>query len=169
MKGDHTTMSEMEMKRNAITADGLKKMQERLEELKTAGRARIAEQIAVARSYGDLSENAEYDAAKDEQAKLEGEIVELEMAIRTAVVVSDEDITTEKVNVGTTIRVRDEEDGYEEDYRLVGPHEADPMNGAISVDSPLGHALIGKKVGEVALVEAPVGVIRMTVVSIART
>ena len=114
IKGDHTAMSEMEMKRNAITADGLKKMQERLEELKTAGRARIAEQIAVARSYGDLSENAEYDAAKDEQAKLEGEIVELEMAIRTAVVVSEDDITTEKVNVGTTITVRDEEDGYEE-------------------------------------------------------
>ena len=103
-------MSEMEIKRNAITLDGLKKMQERLEYLKTTGRAQIAEQIAVARSYGDLSENAEYDAAKDEQSKLEGEIVELEMAIRTAVVVSEEDITTEKVNVGTTIRVYDEEE-----------------------------------------------------------
>lgn len=162
-------MSEMEIKRNAITADGLKKMQERLEELKTAGRARIAEQIAVARSYGDLSENAEYDAAKDEQAKLEGEIIELEMAIRTAVVVSDDDITTEKVNVGTTIVVRDEEDGFEETYRLVGPHEADPMNNAISTDSPIGTALMGKMKGDIALVEAPVGVIRLKVVSIART
>ena len=162
-------MSEMEIKRNAITADGLKKMQERLEELKTAGRARIAEQIAVARSYGDLSENAEYDAAKDEQAKLEGEIVELEMAIRTAIVVSDDDITTEKVNVGTTIVVRDEEDGFEETYRLVGPHEADPMNNAISTDSPIGTALMGKTKGDIALVEAPVGIIRLKIVSIART
>ena len=162
-------MSEMEIKRNAITADGLKKMQDRLEELKTSGRARIAEQIAVARSYGDLSENAEYDAAKDEQAKLEGEIVELEMAIRTAIVVSDDDITTEKVNVGTTVVVYDEEEDYEEEYRLVGPHEADPMNNAISTDSPIGMALMGKTKGDVALVEAPVGVIRLKIVSIART
>ena len=162
-------MSEVEIKRNAITADGLKKMQERLEELKTAGRARIAEQIAVARSYGDLSENAEYDAAKDEQAKLEGEIVELEMAIRTAVVVSDDEITTEKVNVGTTVVVRDEEDGFEEEYRLVGPHEADPMNNAVSTDSPIGTALMGKMKGDIAVVEAPVGQIRLKIVSIART
>ena len=160
-------MSEMEIKRNAITADGLKKRQDRLEELKTSGRARIAEQIAVARSYGDLSENAEYDAAKDEQAKLEGEIVELEMAIRTAIVVSDDDITTEKVNVGTTVVVYDED--YEEEYRLVGPHEADPMNNAISTDSPIGMALMGKTKGDVALVEAPMGVIRLKIVSIART
>ncbi len=162
-------MSEMEIKRNAITAEGLKKMQDRLEELKTAGRARIAEQIAVARSYGDLSENAEYDAAKDEQAKLEGEIVELEMAIRTAVVVSDDDITTEKVNVGTTVVVHDEDEDYDEEYRLVGPHEADPMNGAISTDSPIGMALLGKTKGDIALVEAPVGTIRLKIVSIART
>ena len=162
-------MSEMEIKRNAITADGLKKMQDRLEELKTSGRARIAEQIAVARSYGDLSENAEYDAAKDEQAKLEGEIVELEMAIRTAIVVSDDDITTEKVNVGTTVVVYDEEEDYEEEYRLVGPREADPMNNAISTDSPIGMALMGKTKGDVALVEAPMGVIRLKIVSIART
>ena len=162
-------MSEFEIKRTAITADGLKKMQDRLEELKTTGRARISEQIAVARSYGDLSENAEYDAAKDEQAKLEGEIVELEMAIRNAVVISDDDISTERVNVGTTVTVKDEEDGFEEQYRLVGPHEADPMNNAVSVNSPVGSALMGKKVGEVAAVEAPVGIIRLKVIAIART
>ena len=162
-------MSELEIKRTAITADGLKKMQERLEELKTTGRARISEQIAVARSYGDLSENAEYDAAKDEQAKLEGEIVELELAIRNAEVISDEEITTERVTVGTTITVRDEEDDFEEEYRLVGPHEADPMNNAVSVDSPVGAALMGKRAGEVALVEAPVGIIRLKVIAIART
>jgi len=162
-------MSEVEIKRTAITADGLKKMQERLEELKTSGRARISEQIAVARSYGDLSENAEYDAAKDEQAKLEGEIVELEMAIRNAVVISEDDITTERVNVGTTITVHDEDEDFEEEYRLVGPHEADPMNNAISVDSPVGAALVGKKTGEIAVVEAPIGIIRLKVIAITRT
>ena len=152
-----------------FTQAGLQKLKDELDRLILVERPKVVQAIAEARDKGDLSENAEYDAAKDEQAKLEGEIVELEMAIRSAVVVSDDDITTEKVNVGTTIRVRDEEDGYEEEYRLVGPHEADPMNGAISVDSPMGHALLGKKVGEIAQVEAPVGIIRMKVVSIART
>lgn len=154
---------------NHITAEGLKALQERLEELKGAGRARIAEQIAVARSYGDLSENAEYDAAKNEQAQLEGEIVELEAAIRTAVVVSEDDITNEKVNVGTTVRVYDEEEKEELEYRIVGPHESDPMNGALSSDCPVGRALMGKKVGDTAVVEAPSGGITMKIVAISRT
>lgn len=159
-------MSEMQ---NHITAEGLKALQDRLEELKGAGRARIAEQIAVARSYGDLSENAEYDAAKNEQAQLEGEIVELEAAIRTAIVVSEDEITNEKVNVGTTVRVFDESENEEFEYRIVGPHESDPMNGALSSDCPVGRALMGKKKGDVTIVEAPNGGIRMTIVSIART
>ena len=135
-----------EVKRNEITAEGLKALKDRLEYLKTTGRAQISELIATARSFGDLSENAEYDAAKDQQAKMEGEIVELEAAIRTAVVVSDEEITNEKVNVGTTVRVLDQDEDFEDEYRIVGPHEADPMNNAISIDSPVGAALIGKKV-----------------------
>lgn len=156
-------------KRNNITAEGLKALQDRLEYLKTTGRAQIAEQIAVARSFGDLSENAEYDAARNEQGKMEGEILELEAAIRNAVVISDDEITNEKVNVGTTVRVFDESEQCEDEYRIVGPQEADPMNNAISDDSPMGIALIGRKVGEVAQVEAPVGVIRLKVLSIART
>ena len=158
-----------EVKRNEITAEGLKALKDRLEYLKTTGRAQISELIATARSFGDLSENAEYDAAKDQQAKMEGEIVELEAAIRTAVVVSDEEITNEKVNVGTTVHVLDQDEDFEDEYRIVGPHEADPMNNAISIDSPVGAALIGKRKGDELTIEIPGGLSHMKVLSIERT
>ena len=158
-----------EVKRNEITAEGLKALKDRLEYLKTTGRALISELIATARSFGDLSENAEYDAAKDQQAKMEGEIVELEAAIRTAVVVSDEEITNEKVNVGTTVRVLDQDEDFEDEYRIVGPHEADPMNNAISIDSPVGAALIGKRKGDELTIEIPGGLSHLKVLSIERT
>ncbi len=154
---------------NNITAEGLKAIQDRLEYLKTTGRAQIAEQIAVARSFGDLSENAEYDAARNDQAKLEGEILELEATLRTAVVVAEETITNDRVNVGTTVRVFDESENCEDAYRIVGPQEADPMNNAISDDSPLGAALMGKKKGQIANVEAPDGILRFKILSISRT
>lgn len=162
-------MSEMEKHSNHITAEGLKALQERLDYLKNTGRAQIAEQIAVARSFGDLSENAEYDAARNDQAKLEGEILELEAAIRNSVVVSDDEITNEKVNLGTTVVVFDESENCEEEYRVVGPSEADPMNNVISTDSPVGAALMGKKKGQVAVVEAPDGQIRLKIISISRS
>ena len=158
-----------EVKRNEITAEGLKALKDRLEYLKTTGRAQISELIATARSFGDLSENAEYDAAKDQQAKMEGEIVELEAAIRTAVVVSDEEITNEKVNVGTTVRVLDQDEDFEDEYRIVGPHEADPMNNAISIDSPVGAALIDKRKGDELTIEIPGGLSHLKVLSIERT
>ena len=165
-----------EVKRNEITAEGLKALKDRLEYLKTTGRAQISELIATARSFGDLSENAEYDAAKDQQAKMEGEIVELEAAIRTAVVVSDEEITNEKVNVGTTVRVLDQDEDFEDEYRIVGPHEADPMNNAISIDSPVGAAgltvlgyQIGKRKGDELTIEIPGGLSHLKVLSIERT
>ena len=158
-----------EVKRNEITAEGLKALKDRLEYLKTTGRAQISELIATARSFGDLSENAEYDAAKDQQAKMEGEIVELEAAIRTAVVVSDEEITNEKVNVGTAVRVLDQDEDFEDEYRIVGPHEADPMNNAISIDSPVGAALIGKRKGDELTIEIPGGLSHLKVLSIERT
>ena len=158
-----------EVKRNEITAEGLKALKDRLEYLKTTGRAQISELIATARSFGDLSENAEYDAAKDQQAKMEGEIVALEAAIRTAVVVSDEEITNEKVNVGTTVRVLDQDEDFEDEYRIVGPHEADPMNNAISIDSPVGAALIGKRKGDELTIEIPGGLSHLKVLSIERT
>lgn len=161
-------MSEME-KKNHITAEGLKALQDRLEYLKTTGRAQIAEQIAVARSFGDLSENAEYDAARNDQAKLEGEILELEATLRTAVVVADDEITSDKVNLGTTVTVYDESEKCEDEYRIVGPSEADPMNNILSTDSPVGTALLGKKVGQTVTVLAPDGEIKMKILSIART
>ena len=158
-----------EVKRNEITAEGLKALTDRLEYLKTTGRAQISELIATARSFGDLSENAEYDAAKDQQAKMEGEIVELEAASRTAVVVSDEEITNEKVNVGTTVRVLDQDEDFEDEYRIVGPHEADPRYNAISIDSPVGAALIGKRKGDELTIEIPGGLSHLKVLSIERT
>ena len=166
-----------EVKRNEITAEGLKalteegykQLEKRLEELKFVKRPEITERIKVARDFGDLSENAEYDAAKDQQAKMEGEIVELEAAIRTAVVVSDEEITNEKVNVGTTVRVLDQDEDFEDEYRIVGPHEADPMNNAISIDSPVGAALIGKRKGDELTIEIPGGLSHLKVLSIERT
>ncbi|MBQ9300175.1 MAG: transcription elongation factor GreA [Clostridia bacterium] len=161
-------MSEIE-KRTHITADGLKAIQERLEYLKTTGRAQIAEQIAVARSFGDLSENAEYDAARNDQAKLEGEILELEATVRNAVVVSDEEITNDKVNLGTTVVVFDEAEQEEDEYKIVGPSEADPMNNIISSDSPVGSALMGKKKGQSVVVLAPNGEIRLKILSISRS
>lgn len=156
-------------KHNHITAEGLKAIQERLDYLKTTGRAQIAEQIAVARSFGDLSENAEYDAARNDQAKLEGEILELEATVRNAIVVSDDEITNDKVNLGTTVTVFDETEREEDEYRIVGPSEADPMNNVISTDSPVGAALMGKRVGQTAVVIAPNGEIKLKILSIVRT
>ena len=152
-----------------LTEEGYKQLEKRLEELKFVKRPEITERIKVARDFGDLSENAEYDAAKDQQAKMEGEIVELEAAIRTAVVVSDEEITNEKVNVGTTVRVLDQDEDFEDEYRIVGPHEADPMNNAISIDSPVGAALIGKRKGDELTIEIPGGLSHLKVLSIERT
>ena len=163
-------MSEIEnVNKTVVSPEGLRQMEEKLQYMKTVRRAEVAEHLNIARGFGDLSENAEYDAARNEQGKMEGEILELEAAIRSAVVISDDEITNEKVNVGTTVRVYDEGEKYEDEYRIVGPQEADPMNNAISDDSPMGAALLGRKVGEMAVVEAPAGEIRLKVLSIART
>ena len=157
------------IKHNSITEEGLKALQERLDYLKTTGRAQIAEQIAVARSFGDLSENAEYDAARNDQAKLEGEILELEATLRDAVVVSEDQITNDKVNLGTTVKVKDEKDNETYEYRIVGPSEADPMNDIISTDSPIGSALMGKKAGQSVTVAVPAGEIHFRILSISRS
>ena len=152
-----------------LTESGLKKLEEELDYLVSVRRNEISEQIAVARGFGDLSENAEYDAARNDQAKLEGEILELEATVRNAIVVSDDEITNEKVNLGTTVTVFDETEQEQDEYRIVGPSEADPMNNIISTDSPVGAALLGKKVGQTAVVAAPNGEIRLKVLAIART
>ena len=155
-------------KKNVISAEGLKKLEEQLQHLTTTRRAEIAEQISIARGFGDLSENAEYDEAKNEQSRLEAEIVELENAIRTAIVIDDENVSTDRVNVGTTVRVAYVQDGDEEEYAIVGARESDPMNNRISNECPIGAALLGKHQGDVVMVEAPDGQLELKILEIRR-
>ena len=154
--------------KTVVSAEGMKKLEEKLQYLTTVRRAEVAEQISIARGFGDLSENAEYDEAKNEQSRLEAEIVELENAIRTAVVIDDENVSTDSVNVGTIVRVSYEEDGDEEEYAIVGARESDPMHNRISNECPIGAALLGCKKGDVITVEAPDGPIQLKVLEIRR-
>ena len=163
-------MSEVHEHKNktVVSVEGMKKMEEKLQYLTTVRRAEVAEQISVARGFGDLSENAEYDEAKNEQSRLEMEIAELEAAIRTAIVIDDENVSTDSVNVGTNVRVEYVDDGDTEDYALVGAHESDPMNNRISNECPVGAALLGHKVGETVTVESPDGPILLKILEISR-
>ena len=151
-----------------ITDDGLKKLQEELENLKTVGRADIAEKIKVARGYGDLSENSEYDEAKNEQAKIEARIVEIEAMLKNVEIISDIKGKAKTVMVGVKVKVYDEEYEEECEYRVVGSTEADPRNNKISDESPVGKALIGKKVGDEVIVEAPAGEIKLKILGISK-
>ncbi len=151
-----------------ITDDGLKKLQEELETLKTTGRADIAEKIKVARGYGDLSENSEYDEAKNEQAKMEARIVEIEAMLKNVEIIEDVKGTTKTVRVGVKVKLLDEEYGDECEYRVVGSTEADPRVGRISDESPVGKALIGKKIGDEVIVETPGGEIKLKVLGISK-
>ncbi len=151
-----------------ITDDGLKKLQDELEKLKTEGRTDIAEKIRVARGYGDLSENSEYDEAKNEQAKIEARIVEIEAMLKNVEIISDIKGKAKTVVVGAKVKVYDEEFDEECEYRVVGSTEADPRNNKISDESPAGRALLGKKVGDTVIVEAPAGEIKLKIVSISK-
>lgn len=153
-------------KRTVVSAEGMKKLEEKLQYLTTTRRAEVAEQISIARGFGDLSENAEYDEAKNEQSRLEAEIAALENDIRTAIVIDDVNVSTDSVNVGTTVRVLYVDDEEEEEYTIVGAREADPMNNKISNESPIGAALLGHKVGETITVEAPEGAYPLKVLEI---
>ena len=156
-------------KRLVVTREGLQKMKEELEYKETTEKMRIAEQLKVAISYGDLSENAEYDAAKNDQASLEQRINELKAMIENAVVVDECKINTDAVNFGTRVTIidLDDEDAEEEDYTIVGTSESDPANGRLSNESPVGAALIGAHVGEVVAAATPGGVRRLRIVDIA--
>ena len=151
-----------------ITDDGLKKLQDELENLKTVGRADIAEKIKVARGYGDLSENSEYDEAKNEQAKIEARIIEIEAMLKNVEIISDIKGAAKKVVVGVKVKVYDEEFDEECQYRVVGSTEADPANNRISDESPVGRALLGKKVGDEVIVEAPAGEIKLKIIGISK-
>ena len=151
-----------------ITDDGLKKLQEELETLKTEGRADIAEKIKVARGYGDLSENSEYDEAKNEQAKIEARIVELEAMLKNVEIIEDVKGKAKTVVIGVKVKVLDEDYGYDCDYRVVGSTEADPSDGKISDESPVGKALLGKKLGDIVTVEAPGGEFKLKILEISK-
>ena len=154
------------LNKTVVSAEGMKKLEEKLQYLTTIRRAEVAEQISIARGFGDLSENAEYDEAKNEQSRLEAEIVELEAAIRTAIVIDDVNVSTDSVNVGTTVRVRYAEDDDEEEYTIVGARESDPMNNRISNECPVGAALLGHRAGETVTVEAPDGPMELVILEI---
>ena len=158
-----------ENKQLVITREGLQKMKEELEYKETTEKMRIAEQLKVAISYGDLSENAEYDAAKNDQAALEQRINELRQMIENAVVVDESKINTDAVGFGTRVTLvdLDDEDEDEEVYTIVGTSESDPLNGRLSNESPVGAALLGAHVGEVVTAQTPGGARRLRIVDIA--
>ena len=155
-------------KRLVVTREGLQKMKEELEYKETTEKMRIAEQLKVAISYGDLSENAEYDAAKNDQAALEQRINELRTMIENAVVVDESKINTDVVGFGTRVTIvdLDDEDEEQEIYTIVGTSESDPMNGRLSNESPVGAALFGAHVGDTVTAVTPGGARRLRVVDI---
>ncbi len=158
----------MEEKKNILTYEGLKKLEDELQDLKVVRRKEIAEKIKEAREQGDLSENAEYDAAKDEQRDIEARIEQIEKILKNAEVVLEEEIDLDKINIGCSVRVLDIEYDEEEEYKLVGSSEASSLQNKISNESPIGRALIGAKVGDIVHVEAPSGEVQYKVLSIHR-
>ncbi|MCC2125901.1 transcription elongation factor GreA [Hominiventricola filiformis] len=155
-------------KKNIMTYAGLKKLQDELQDLKVNQRREIAQKIKEAREQGDLSENAEYDAAKDEQRDIEARIEQIEQILKNAEVVDEDEVDLDVVNIGCLVRVLDIEYNEEEEYKLVGSSEASSLQNKISNESPFGKALIGAKVGDVVEVEAPAGVVKYKVLSIHR-
>ena len=154
----------MGAKETILTAEGLKKLEDELENLRSVKRQEVAERIKVAISYGDISENSEYDDAKNEQAFIEGRIIELEQMISTATLIDE---TAKKtVILGSTVIVKDMEFGDEETYTVVGTTEADPSQNRISNESPVGAAILGQKVNTVVQVHTPVGELSYKIVKI---
>lgn len=159
----------MEAKKTLLTYTGLKKLEDELENLKVVKRKEVAAKIKEAREQGDLSENAEYDAAKDEQRDIEARIEELEKILKNVEVVVEDDVDLDTINIGCTVDVYDKEFEEEIEFKLVGSTEANSLEGKISNESPVGKALIGKKVGDIVSVETQAGVIEYEVLRINRS
>lgn len=153
-----------EMQRTLVTREGLEKMQKELDELRSTKRAEIAQRLKAAIAMGDLSENSEYDEAKNAQAFLEGRILQLEQQIRTAQVI--EKVAKDRVDVGSTVLIEDMEEHLQEKVTIVGSTESNPFEGRISNESPVGRALMGAKAGDTVEPEAPNGVLKYKVISI---
>lgn len=155
-------------KKNILTYEGLKKLEDELQELKVVRRKEVAQKIKEAREQGDLSENAEYDAAKDEQRDIETRIEEIEKILKNAEVVVEDDVDLEKINIGCSVRILDCEYNEEFEYKIVGSTEANSLKGKISNESPVGKALLGKKIGDKVTVETQAGDLEYKVLSIHR-
>ena len=151
-----------------LSAERLEELKKELTYLKTVREKEVADQIKEARSFGDLSENSEYDEAKNEQGKLYSRIAEIEEILSNCVVIEESEEGHDTVRIGSTITVLDKEFGEKETYQVVGSQEADPMNGRISEESPFGKALLGKQVGADVVVDAPAGTIHYQIVEICR-
>jgi len=157
----------MDEKETLLTPDGLRKLEEELEFLKTVKRKEVAERIKQAKEFGDLAENSEYEDAKNEQAFMEGRILTVEAMLRNAKVIDNHDVRSDVVTVGATVRLEDEA-GEELNYTIVGSPEADPRHDRISNESPVGRALLGKRKGQTVTVKAPGGTIKYTIKAIKR-
>ena len=158
----------MSEKKNILTYEGLKKLEDEIQDLKVNKRREVAQKIKEAREQGDLSENAEYDAAKDEQRDIEARIEEIEKILKNAEVVTDEEIDLDKINVGCRVKVFDITFDEEMDFKIVGSSEANSLQGKISNESPVGRELIGKKKNDIINVETPNGVASYKVLDIKR-
>lgn len=158
----------METKQVILTYDGLKKLEDELEYLKTVKRKEVAEKIKQALSFGDLSENSEYDEAKNEQAQVEVRIVQVENMLKNAKVIDDDDIKTDQVSLGCKVKVLDMEFDEEVEYSIVGSTEADPSLYKISDESPVGRALLNQKLGSVVEAEVPQGTLRFKILEISK-
>ncbi len=148
-----------------LTAKGLEALKIELDDLKINQRAKNAEDIKTAREFGDLSENAEYDAAKEEQGKINARIAEIEMQLRNVVII-DENVKSDIIQIGSTVTIYDKEFDEKETYTIVGVSEADPSNNKLSNESPIGAALLGKKKGDVASAKTPGGIIEIEIISV---
>lgn len=159
----------MAEKKNILTYEGLRKLEDELQDLKVVQRREIAQKIKEAREQGDLSENAEYDAAKDEQRDIESRIEELEKILKNAEVVVEDEVDLDKVNIGCSVKILDIEYSEEFEYKIVGSTEADSLKGRISNESPVGKALIGGKIGDTVEVETSAGVFAYKILEIQRS
>lgn len=156
-------------KKNILTYEGLKQLEEELQDLKVYKRKEVAQKIKEAREQGDLSENAEYDAAKDEQRDIEARIEEIDKILKNAEVVVEDEVDLNKINIGCRVRIMDMEYDDILDYKLVGSTEANSLKGKISNESPVGQALIGKKIGDTIEVETQAGIIKYKILEIQRS
>ena len=159
----------MTVKKNILTSEGLKKLEDELDDLIVVKRKEVAQKIKEAREQGDLSENAEYDAAKDEQRDIEARIEEIEKILKNAEIVDEDEVDLETLNIGGQVKILDLEFDAELTYKIVGSTEANSLKGKISNESPVGKALIGKKVGDLVAVETQVGIVQYKVLDIQKS